>query len=41
MHPTILNTPYMKRFFLAALLLCAAVAFTGCDSDDDELYDTL
>lgn len=31
----------MKRFFLAALLLCAAVAFTGCDSDDDELYDTL
>lgn len=31
----------MKRFFLAALLLFAAVAFTGCDSDDDELYDTL
>ena len=31
----------MKRFFLAALLLFAAVAFTGCDNDDDDLYDTL
>ena len=41
LHPTILNTPYMKRFFLAALLLFAAVAFTGCDNDDDDLYDTL
>ena len=27
----------MKRFFLAALLLFAAVAFTGCDNDDDDL----
>ena len=31
----------MKRFFLAALLLFAAVAFTGWDNDDDDLYDTL
>ena len=31
----------MKRFFLAALLLFASVAFTGCDNDDDDLYDTL
>lgn len=31
----------MKRFFLAAVMLLAAVGFTACDNDDDELYDTL
>ena len=31
----------MKRFFLAACMLLAAVRFSSCENDDDDLYDTL
>lgn len=31
----------MKRFILAAFVLLAAVGFSSCENDDDDLYDTL
>lgn len=35
------NKPHMKRFLLAACMLLAAVGFSSCENDDDDLYDTL
>ncbi len=31
----------MKRFLLAAWMLLAAVGFSSCENDNDDLYDTL
>lgn len=39
--PVEFNKPHMKRFLLAACMLLAAVGFSSCENDDDDLYDTL